>query len=193
MRRHRGWAFPDIRGTEVRSAEVSIAAGGGVGVNLRFGDRHRGTIRRSRLDYIYVRNEAVAAPNDRPDESRISRVVAEGGSQLVNRRINAVLRFNEDPVTPQPFVDDFSANEFSGILEEEEQQLHGDAFHFHGRAGASQLVAVDIQLKLFEAEVRLSHSCHLQRIGTHDAVVRMRIRHESADEGESWKEYIAAR
>jgi hypothetical protein len=190
--RHYGWAFLNMRSTDWCSTGMSVAADG-EGEACRFGDRHWEGIRLrppGGLHHVYFGNEAVTAANYRPDEARISRVVAQGCAQLIDRSVDAVLRFYEDSVAPQPLVDNFPADELSGVLEQQEQQLHGDAFHFQGHAGSSQLAAIDIQLKLFEGEVRLSHPCHLTG---EDVLRRSPDLHteQAAHEGESCKEYIA--
>lgn len=160
--RHDGWAVLDMCSIDMRPGRMSVAAGR---ESVHFRDRYRMGIYLEhpidRLHHVHFCNEAIAAANDRPNESRISRVVAQGCTQLVNRGVDAVLRFYKDTVTPQALVDNLPADQLSGVLEQQEQQLHGDAFYFQGHARSSQLAAIDIQLKLFEAEVRLSHPCHL--------------------------------
>ena len=103
-------------------------------------------------------DKAISLTNHRPDKARISRIVAQDGTQLVYRSINTVFCLNKDIVAPQLFDNRFSADKFAGVFQQQDQQLHRNALQLDVVAGTQQLTALSIELKLIKAEAQLRHS-----------------------------------
>ena len=70
-------------------------------------------------------DEPVPVLQERLDEARFLRLVAEGFAQPRNGRIQVVLEVDEDVARPEPVLQLLSRDDLTGPLEEQRQDLEG--------------------------------------------------------------------
>ena len=84
---------------------------------------------------------------------RLPCVVAQGIADLSNRGVNAVIRVEVKILAPQP-INNFLATDQSSLFpDEQDEQIHGDAFQTHRLTGASEFIPSDIQYKPAELQL----------------------------------------
>src|SRR5262249_10217587 len=137
----------------------------------------------------YVSNKAISLSDDCPDEPWIPGVVAQNRPQLVYCSVNTVLCLNKYILAPESFYNDFSANKFSWVFQQQDEELHGYALQPDVMPRTPQLTALGIKLKFVEAEMRLQHSA---QTSWDPGVPRRRLFNDSpraSDHGWDWPKY----
>jgi hypothetical protein len=90
-------------------------------------------------------------PNYRPDKVRVPRIVSECRSEFVDGCVDAVLGFEKAVAAPEPLLNGLSADQPPWILEQQDEQLHRNAFELDGATRQPQFAALDIQFELLKS------------------------------------------
>src|SRR5262249_30974872 len=94
--------------------------------------------------------EPIAFALDCFDELRVPGTVSEGGADFSNGGIDAVVRVEVEAVSPEALDDFIPADQFSIFADEQDKQIHWDAFQVNHLTSASQLVSIQMQHELPE-------------------------------------------
>jgi hypothetical protein len=94
--------------------------------------------------------ETIPSAKDGLDVLRVPRVISEGIANFSDGGVNAVISIEVAIFSPQSLNDLLAANQPSIFPDQEDEQIHGDAFHAHRFPGASQLIPAYVQDELSE-------------------------------------------
>src|SRR4029077_13396982 len=106
----------------------------------------------------YGRNETVSPAHYGLHESRLFGIVVKDLADLANRAIDAVVRIEENALTPNPLDDQLPADELPPMFHQEEQQFRRNALQLEQAAAAAQLVAAEVKLKIVSKFERFRNS-----------------------------------
>ncbi len=97
-------------------------------------------------------DEPVSTPRQRLHETRVIRVVAEGGPQPFDRGVEAVLEVDERAVGPEPALQLVAGDHVTRALEHQPQDLERLLLQADGGAVLVQLTRPDVELERSEAQ-----------------------------------------
>src|SRR5580704_16409713 len=97
---------------------------------------------------IVLNDEAVAFSGDGAKKTWPFYVFAQGGANLSNRSVDAVLGIDKDVFAPEPFDDLVPGRDCAVFFEQKDEQLHRNAFKPYDSAVTPQLETRWIKLEV---------------------------------------------
>ena len=118
-------------------------------------------------------DEPVSLPGHGLDHARPLGIVPQGVADLSDGAVDAVVGVEVDVLAPDPFHDLVASHEPSPLLDEEEQQLHGDTLELDGSAAPAQLVGTRVEGRvLADLQKALGFRRHIHSGGGRHSIER---------------------
>jgi hypothetical protein len=102
--------------------------------------------------YLHIRDKTVSAAGNRLYERGGVGRIAQGLTDLADRRVDAGFDIDEHVLSPEPVDDLAPEDQLAPARDEEEEQVHRLALQPHEAPAAAQLVRGGVELELAEPE-----------------------------------------
>jgi len=98
------------------------------------------------------RYKAISASRDSFNEAGVVRVLVDCGTQFLENYVQASVEVNECALRPEPLSQFFTADDISGVLQEQDKNAKGLVLNFDAEAIPRQSALGYVRLKQAEAE-----------------------------------------
>jgi hypothetical protein len=96
-----------------------------------------------------ISNEPVTQPGDRLHEARLLGVVPERLADFPNSSVDAVVRIEENVLTPDSLDDLIAGNKLLVVVKQEQEDLQRNAFELQRTPSTAQLKRSQVELEVF--------------------------------------------
>ena len=93
-------------------------------------------------------NESVSPAGERLDIARLLRIVLEHLADFADGAVDAVVGIEKDVFSPDLFRNFFARDELAFLLNQDEQDLQGNALEFQGTSKVAELEGSQIDLEI---------------------------------------------